>query len=474
MSQFNKPSKGSRKSGRFKSPTLKRKTSANEQVANLRFSNKNKTQDTSADKKQLEVLIDSLDWMGQGVARTTPVHFVEGALPGELCHIAITQAKKNVISGKAISIAQPSESRVEPFCPVFNQCGGCQLQHIEQSAALSQRDDALRTMLEHQLGMEKSVWQRPLEGDKPAYRRKARLAIDARRNGDVKLGFRAQSSNDIVDVESCPVLVTELSKLIAPLRELVSSCESSMHIGHISLLAGDNVSQVTIKHTKALSPELYSALVLFGEKHSVNIALENKKGRFNLIHLVAPLVINSYDGYTLSPAPNDFVQVNNQVNNKMIEQALAWLDPQPHERIADWFSGLGNFTLSLAKRGATVQAVEGVAEMVQRAQENAHKQGVDSVQWRHLDLSNKADVESALGHGFDKVLLDPSREGALTVCQALVNAKPKSIVYVSCNPSTFARDAAVLIQGGYQMKKAGAVEMFPFTHHMEMMALFTR
>ncbi len=158
----------------------------------------------------------------------------------------------------------------------------------------------------------------------------------------------------------------------------------------------------------------------------------------------------------------------------MINQALVWLDPRPNERIADWFSGLGNFTLPIAKKGALVQAIEGVAEMVRRARDNAQQQGIENVEWLHLDLANKANVEASLQQGFDKVLLDPSREGALTVCHALVKALPKTIVYVSCNPSTFSRDAKVLINGGYEMEKAGVAEMFPFTHHMEMMALFTQ
>ena len=489
MSNPNKPAKGKKQNGLFSTPTLKRKTSANAQVANLRFSDKTNASKAHAsehdsseshaanqvtNQAQSPLLIESLDWMGQGIARATPVHFVEGALPGETCNVSVLHAKKNVVNAKATTITHPSPMRATPFCPVFDQCGGCQLQHIDAQHALTERNNALKSMMVRQLAMEDGVWQAPLAGDKPAYRRKARLALDARRTDKLKLGFRSQASSDIVDITSCPVLVDELSRLIAPLRTVLSRCESTRFIGHIGLLAGDNVCQVTIKHKKALSPELYSELTLFAKQERINVVLENKKGRFNPLHFEAALTMSSFDEFTLSPAPNDFVQVNKSVNTQMIEQALSWLAPKPQERIADWFSGLGNFTLSIAKRGAVVQAVEGVAEMVQRAKENAQQQGVDNVEWLHLDLGNNKNVTNALDDGFDKVLLDPSREGALTVCQALVNAKPSTIVYVSCNPSTFTRDANVLIQGGYLMKKTGAVEMFPYTHHMEMMALFTR
>ena len=490
MSNPKKPAKGKKQNGLFNTPTLKRKTSANAQVANLRFSDKAKDSsskesvaaaseydsslNSTFSQKHSELLIESLDWMGQGIARTTPVHFVEGALPGEICDISVLHAKKNVVNARATKITQPSSMRTAPFCPVFDQCGGCQLQHIDPQHALTERDNALKSMMVRQLAMEEGVWQAPLAGDKPAYRRKARLALDARRMDKLKLGFRAQASSEIVDIAACPVLVDELSRLITPLRAVLSRCESTRFIGHIGLLAGDNVCQVTIKHTKSLSSELYSELVLFAKQERINVVLENKKGRCNILHFEAALTMSSFDEFTLGPAPNDFVQVNKSVNTQMIEQALSWLAPKPQERIADWFSGLGNFTLSIAKRGAVVQAVEGVAEMVQRAKENAQQQGVDNIEWLHLDLGNNKNVSDALDGGFDKVLLDPSREGALTVCQALVNAKPSTIVYVSCNPSTFTRDANVLIQGGYLMKKAGAVEMFPYTHHMEMMALFTR
>ncbi|WP_420935040.1 23S rRNA (uracil(1939)-C(5))-methyltransferase RlmD [Alteromonas sp. A081] len=500
MSNPNKPAKGKKQNGLFNTTTLKRKTSANAQVANLRFSDKtqasktkvskakatssaasnpaasgnNSSLNSSPSQKHTQLLIESLDWMGQGIARTTPVHFVEGALPGETCDISVLQAKKNVVNAKATAITHPSSMRATPFCPVFDQCGGCQLQHIDAQYALTERDNALKSMMVRQLAMEDGVWQAPLSGAKPAYRRKARLAVDARRMDKLKLGFRSQASNEIVDITSCPVLTDELSRLITPLRAVLSSCESTKWIGHIGLLAGDNVCQVTIKHVKAISHELYNELIVFAKQERINVVLENKKGRCNILHRQATLTMSSFDEFTLSPAPNDFVQVNKYVNNQMIEQALNWLAPKPQERIADWFSGLGNFTLSIAKRVAVVQAVEGVAEMVQRARDNAQQQGVHNIEWLHLDLSNNKNVSDALNGGFDKVLLDPSREGALIVCQALVNAKPSTIVYVSCNPSTFTRDANVLIQGGYLMKKAGAVEMFPYTHHMEMMALFTR
>ena len=453
---------------------------ANAQVAGLRFGKSKKAADTSESQKPNTVTVEDLDWMGNGVVRGNPMVFVEGALVGETCDIEVVSSKKKVINARATNIHSPSDERQAPFCPVFDVCGGCQLQHIKPDAALVQRDRALKVMMERHLAMKPHVWQAPLAGPRPQYRRKARLAIDARNPNQIKLGFREANSNNVINVETCPILVDPLSKLIGPLRDVLAGFESARHIGHISLIAGDNTSHLVIKHTKALEAELIDAVSeLVSTSSSVGVCgielkLENKQGQIRSVGRGTDMVMNTVNGCSISPSANDFIQINKVVNEKMVNQAIGWLNPKPNERIADWFSGLGNFTLPIAKLGAKVQAVEGVAEMVRRAKDNAQQQGIENVEWLHLDLADKINVEASLQQGFDKVLLDPSREGALTVCHALVKALPKTIVYVSCNPSTFSRDAKVLIDGGYEMEKAGVAEMFPFTHHMEMMALFTR
>ena len=453
---------------------------ANAQVAGLRFGKSKNAADTSESQKPNTVTIEDLDWMGNGVVRGNPMVFVEGALVGETCDIEVLSSKKKVINARATNIHSPSDERQAPFCPVFDVCGGCQLQHIKPDAALVQRDRALKVMMERHLAMKPDVWQAPLAGPRPQYRRKARLAIDARNPNQIKLGFREANSNNVINVETCPILVDPLSKLIGPLRDVLAGFESARHIGHISLIAGDNTSHLVIKHTKALEAELIDAVSeLVNTSSSVGVygielKLENKQGQIRSVGRGTDMVMNTVNGCSISPSANDFIQINKVVNEKMVNQAIGWLNPKPNERIADWFSGLGNFTLPIAKLGAKVQAVEGVAEMVRRAKDNAQQQGIENVEWLHLDLADKTNVEASLQQDFDKVLLDPSREGALTVCHALVKALPKTIVYVSCNPSTFSRDAKVLIDGGYEMEKAGVAEMFPFTHHMEMMALFTR
>tara|TARA_R110002126_G_scaffold93013_2_gene220616 strand:+ start:1044 stop:2465 length:1422 start_codon:yes stop_codon:yes gene_type:complete len=420
------------------------------------------------------VTIDGMDWQGQGVARGETLFFVDGALPGETVEIKALSSNKQIVNAKVTKVNTPSEHRQKPFCGVANQCGGCQLQHVEPQEALALRDDALKSMFQRKLGFNEGAWQAPVSGNRPRYRRKARLAIDARNPDKIKLGFRENAGKNIVDIEGCPVLVESLSQLIAPLKSAITGYASARLVGHVSLLAGENAVQVTVKHTRSLANDFIASLSQFAVEQNVNMTIEDGNGEFTHLHEIAPITCNTVDGFYLQPGPNDFVQVNAEVNTKMVAQALSWLAPKAGERIADWFSGLGNFTLPIANSGATVSAVEGVAEMVQRAKSNALEQGITNVDWMQLDLADEKSVDKALAGGFDKVLLDPSREGALTVCHALVRATPSTIVYVSCNPNTFSRDARVLIDGGYQMQKAGVIEMFPFTHHMETMALFTR
>ncbi len=420
------------------------------------------------------VVIDHLDWQGKGVAKGKTMYFIDGALPGESCHVVVDGKKKNTLTGRAKNITQCSEFRVEPFCEYANLCGGCHLQHINADAALTLREQALKVMLNRKLNIDNSHWEPPLLGKRPQYRRKARLAVDARNSDKVKIGFRQRQQSNVVDINHCAVLLPELSELIAPLKTLISDNNLAKFIGHISLLAGDDVVQVSIKLTKTPSSSLPDLLTKFAELHTVNMVIEHKDNTLETVYAHGELTVSTASGLFLKPQPNNFVQVNPDVNLKMVKQALDWLSPTSGDYIADWFCGLGNFTLPIAATGAKVHAVEGVADMVARGELNAQEQGINHVHWQHLDLADSDSVTQALRQNFTKVLLDPSREGALTVCHALNKAKIPLVVYISCNPSTFARDAKVLIDGGYRVKSIKAVEMFPFTHHMEMMALFTR
>lgn len=420
------------------------------------------------------VSVDSWDWQGQGVVREHPVLFVAGALPGERCSVAGYREQKQVAYGKVKDVITPAAERQMPFCPLADQCGGCQLQHVSADEALTWRQEALDTLWQKQFSVTHIPWQPAVTGPRPAYRRKARLAVDARDPHNIRIGYRQANGHDVVDVPSCPVLTPTLNALLPSLREALCSYPGIRHVGHIALMQGDNCARVTIKVTRTMGKEWLSALTVWGRENQVNVVLEDKDGGLNALHEQDTLICETEAGLSVSPGPNDFIQVNAEVNRKMVAQAMQWLNPAGGEHIADWFSGLGNFSLSLAQRGARVQAVEGVPDMVRQAAENAQRQGITGIDWQHHDLQQSAVVRNLVSDGLDKVLLDPSREGAATVCEVLADSEVKQILYISCNPSTFTRDAKTLLAGNYQLEKVGVLEMFPYTKHLEVMALFTR
>lgn len=423
--------------------------------------------------KAKTVDIQSWDMLGQGVCRDEkPVLFVDGALPGEKVTVAITQSQKNRAKASVKNVIDASASRLTPFCDKAHQCGGCQLQHVNPDDALQWRQQAISSYWQQQLGVTSIPWQPPLIGERQAYRRKARLAVDVRNAKNPKIGYREASGKQVVDIDTCPILVPSLQKLIAPLKSTLLPHQATRHLGHISLLAGNNVSSVTLRFSRPPSVSLQEALKQFAVAQQVNVQWEVEQ-KTVVLHEVATLRVTTETDLFLSPSPNDFVQVNDMVNQRMIAQAIAWLAPKPEERIADWFSGLGNFSLSLAKRGASVFAAEGVASMVKSAKDNALKQGISTIDWAHRDLFDPQSIATSLRIGLDKVLIDPSREGAFVVCEALTKHRVKSILYVSCNPSTLTRDIRCLLNAGYHMEKVGLIEMFPQTRHLEMMVLLT-
>ncbi|NVK54558.1 MAG: 23S rRNA (uracil(1939)-C(5))-methyltransferase RlmD [Alteromonadaceae bacterium] len=423
----------------------------------------------------ITVTVDDWESRGRGVCRThQPILFVDGALPGETCQVAVTQRKKQVCEGYVTRVLEPAAERQTPFCAVYSQCGGCQLQHVERDAALTWRQAALDSQIRHKHNLATLNWVRPVKSHSDQYRRKTRLAIDARKGKPLALGFRARKSDAVVNVTDCPVLEPGLNAMLPPLHQLVEQLNGRAVIGHISLLRADNGIGITLRCTRQLNGHDQEQLTAFANEHQVTLRLDYGDNSDTLYNPVEELLCATADGLSLSVTTEDFIQVNGDVNLAMIHQALDWLAPEPHHKVLDLFSGLGNFSLPMAKRCASVTAVEGVTTMVQRAKKIAHEQGIDNIQWYTADLSNEAELAALAIKKYDKVLLDPSREGAFEACQQIASARVASIVYVSCNPATFNRDLVPLLAGGYRIVKIGIMEMFPYTQHIESMALLER
>ena len=433
---------------------------------------------------KLTVNVTQLDHLGAGIAQHEgKVVFVPGVLPSEQATVQLTEQKKNYAKAKLIHIDSVSPQRVKPECSHYGKCGGCDLQHLAIDAQREHKEIALAELMSKLSGAQASL-SPSIQGDAWHYRRRARLATHLDKNTKrVSLGFRAVSSRDVVAINACPVMAKPLSGLIAPLSVMLNQLNAKLALGHVELIAADNANFVVIRVTKAINEKDRARLTEFAHQQQICLVLQDNDGA---LHWLAGSGLPQYQLSSHAPeaaasqaepssldlqfSPGNFVQVNGDINKLMVARAVGWLNIQPNERVLDLFCGMGNFSLPLAKAGAEVIGVEGVADMVIQARENALANGLN-MKFYHADLSADLSKEPWMGK-IDKLLLDPARAGAYDSLQWLKKMKPKSVVYVSCNPASLARDSSVLLEHGYRLEKLAMIDMFPQTHHIEAMALF--
>jgi len=433
---------------------------------------------------KLSLSVTQLDHLGAGIAQHQgKVVFIPGVLPDETAIVQFVEQKKSYSKAKLIAIELASAHRVKPHCPHYYECGGCDLQHMDTQAQREHKQTTLVDLMSKSSttsAIETDVVAAPIVGDSWHYRRRARLATLFDKNTRrLQLGFRAANSNKIVSIQQCPVLAESLSALITPFAVNLNQLKARSSLGHVELTQADNGNFAVLRVTKVLPASDIRWLTGFAEKHQVNLLLQDDAGQLTQLYpllqtddaVTLPYYHLAQESVRCSFTPGNFVQVNGAINQSMVDQAIAWLDPQPGERILDLFCGVGNFSLPLALKAAEVVAVEGVPEMVQQAKQNAIDNKLDNVTFYHADLSADLSTQPWLGK-IDKLLLDPARAGAFESLQWLQKMQPKKVVYVSCNPASLARDSSVLLANGYRIAKVGLVDMFPQTHHIEAMVLF--
>ncbi len=425
--------------------------------------------------------VDSLDAEGRGIARHDgKVIFVEGALPGERVDAEIFQRKPSYDLAVAKGIRHASPFRTEPRCSYFGTCGGCSLQHLDTRAQVATKQRVLEDNLARIGKVRPGQILPAIVGPAWGYRHRARFSVRfVAKKGGALVGFRERKSTYVTDMTRCEVVPPAVSSLLAPLRDLIGSLSVPDRVPQIELAIGDDATILVFRVLVPPSDTDRERLHGFGKAHGVHIYLQ-PKGPETAVPLDGAPVALGYRlpefGLRIGFLPTDFTQVNHAVNAVLVRRALSLLDPQPGERIGDLFCGLGNFTLAIARRGARVLGVEGSAGLLARAAGNAQANGLaDRVEFRAADLF-KVSGETLAGWGpFDRLLIDPPRDGAMTVVKSLGTNAPRRIVYVSCNPSTLARDAEVLVHAqGYTLAAAGVINMFPHTAHVESMAVFDR
>lgn len=426
--------------------------------------------------KKQRLNIERLAHDGRGIAHLEGhTWFVAGALPGEAVEARVLSARSKVVEARSERIFTAAENRRTAPCPVAGTCGGCSLQHLSHADQLALKQSTLAEQLERFSGLSPQEWAAPLVGPEFGYRRRARLAV----RWDVKakrleVGFRAAASQAIVAFDDCLVLVPELQALARDLPALLRSFAKPQSLGHVELFHG-TASALLLRHIEPLADSDQARLLEFCSARDVQLWLQGDGEPT----LCAQDGGNPELGFrletwnlTLAYRPGDFVQVNEPVNEAMVAQALDWLQPGRDERVLDLFCGLGNFALPLARQVREVVGVEGVQTMVERAAANARANGLANTRFHQADLTKPLADAPWAAEDFTAVLLDPPRDGAFEPARQMRSLGAQRILYVSCNPATLARDAGELARQGYRLKRAGILDMFPQTAHVEAMALF--
>ena len=438
-----------------------------------------------------KLFIKSLDMDARGVGHMEnedgsqgKVVFVEGALPGETVSFTSFKKKKNWEMARMDALHHESPMRVQPKCVHFEMCGGCSMQHLEPTAQVAIKQRVLEDNLQHIGKVRPLTVMRPLYGPTWGYRYRARLSVrHVAKKDAVLVGFKEKKSIFVADIQSCQILPKHVSDLLLPLRALIGSLTLFNQIPQIEVAIGEGATALVLRIMAPLAGDDDVKLKAFADRHKIQFWLQTKGPE-----TAAPYYPLDQELHYLLPEfgikmpfkPVDFTQVNHYINRVLVVKALRLLEVQPEDRVADLFCGLGNFTLPLATQAREVVGIEGATSLTERALDNAKANGLsDKTTFYTRNLFEVTAAHLIELGKFDRMLVDPPRDGAMALSEALVELSqtradllPKRIVYVSCSPSTLARDAGILVNAGYVLNKAGVVNMFPHTSHVESMAVF--
>jgi len=424
--------------------------------------------------------IESLSHEGRGIAHLEgKTIFINGALPGEEVKFRYTSKRSRHDEGDAIEIINKSPLRITAECEYFGYCGGCSLQHMKADEQIKFKQSVLLEKLQHIGKVSPLHVLQPLTGPLWNYRQKARLGVRyVHKKERVLVGFREKNSPFLADMKSCKVLVSQVGDRLEQLSNVIRSLTSYREIAQIEVAIGDNDSALIFRNLVELTDEDQMKLIEFGKQYDFKIYLQPKGP--STVHLIWPkeakldYSIPEYE-VTLDFLPSDFTQVNSKINASMIHHALELLKPNKNDSILELFCGLGNFSLPLGKKANHVTAIEGDDGLIERARLNANKNNLGNIEFHVANLMENIDHADWISKDYNKVLLDPPRSGAVEIIPFIGKLDIERIVYVSCNPATLARDAGILVnEYGFTLEKAGVMDMFPHTSHVESIALFTK
>ena len=423
--------------------------------------------------KHQQILVEKLDDHGAGIGYMSgkPV-FIDGALPKEKVVVQLTEDKKKYARAKLIKLLEPSVQRETAFCQYYSECGGCNLQHLQHASQIDYKQESLSHLMKVPSSTCAELHPAITSSDK-GYRRRARISVFYnKKNSTLQFGFRKKSSSQIANVTDCAVLDPDLNALLPKIKGALSQFQNKESLGHIELVKADNGIVLLVRHTKPLTNKDLSLLNKLVENEQLSLYLAPSSGKLDKVIGAQPYYQEA--NCELAFSPDSFIQVNQDINQKMVGQAIEWLDIKEQDNVLDLFCGVGNFSLPIAKVAKQVVGVEGVPAMVEQAKANAQRNLLTNAKFFHANLEENVNAAEWSKEKFDKILLDPARAGASGIVDSIGKLGASMVVYVSCNPATLARDSQALYQQGYQLKKLGMLDMFPHTSHLESMALFVK
>jgi len=419
---------------------------------------------------------------GVGTFQKKPI-FVDGCLPQESVEVRLIEQKNRYARAKLISVNKASPHRVKVECVHFSHCGGCNLQPLAYNQQLEFKVNKV-TELFSRSGIDKKItehlpWLPSITSDPWHYRRKARIGVQFTKNGDPIIGFRQKSTNQLVAVKYCPTLVKPIADIFPKLQTMISQLSVKKAIGHIEVIYTQNdnneeIISLVVRQLRTLNEHDLNVWQHSAEQHNWQVLFDLGAGDYQSLASYPTLHYQLANKINIVFSHDDFIQVNHQVNQAMIEQAMTWLALEDDDQLLDLFCGLGNFSLPIAKKIKSLVGVEGVQAMVDKAQANASSNQLDNCEFYQADLNSNWLDSSWAKLNFTKAILDPARAGAEQAIVQLVTLGIKQILYVSCDPATLARDSQLLIAQGYKIIKIGLVDMFSQTKHVETMVLFAK
>ena len=416
----------------------------------------------------MRVEIERLAFGGSGVARKDgKVYFVKGGLPGDSADIHVVSDRGRFAEAVVERIVEPSPERVEPPCPVFEICGGCQLQNLVYKAQLREKENILGETV-RRIGGSADVHPEPVFPSPCEYGYRSRVLLSAwYSSGRWHVGYFREMSRSHVRIEACPVADAIINKAISRLSKVLSSIGDPRYpLEKIYLCSDGEKSHITLLPRLKSGPASLGSLVKHLKRHeeTENVSVYGtEEDEFELY----------ISGSRFVATPSVFTQSNTSVNEALIRTAVEWAGLKGTETVLDLYSGAGNFSIPLAKSSKQVISVEVNKKAVELAKKSAGLNAINNLSFHNVSCEEYLESADALENPVDVVVLDPPREGAKEAVNGILRLAPGKIIYVSCDPATLARDIKSLKDAGYRLERLKPFDMFPQTYHIESIALLT-